>query len=457
VEAQTSEEELERIVQAGGRRGEIYRKLKELRDRYADLVRERYPGIPRRISGYNLDSLLPEKGFNVAAALVGTESTCALTLAARCKLIPSPQCRSLLLLGYVNGCIAADHAEEIRQEYEPIGLEMFDRRLVRNELEKGYKRHPELLPKGDGWLLIEFGGDSKQAVDEKVERLQRDMQQGGEQISLKLYEDPDEEKQVWEIREGGVGHSKVPGEHPGWPSLEDAAVPPARTGDYLRDLERLVDKHGLSISAFFGHVGHGCIHTRMDWDFSTVEGVKTFRRFMQDAADLIVSYGGSLSGEHGDGQARAELLDRMFGTELVGAFREFKAIFDPDGKMNPGKVADPYPLDTNLRMPPTFHTRPVTTHFKFPDDEGSFAAATQRCFGVGKCRRLGGGTMCPSYMATREEKHSTRGRARLLFEMMRDRAQRRLARRVGQGGARSLPRLQRLQARLPGAGGYGDL
>jgi hypothetical protein len=223
---------------------------------------------------------------------------------------------------------------------------------------------------------------------------------------------------VWEIREGGVGHSKVPGEHPGWPSWEDAAVPPERTGDYLRDLQRLCDEHGRTISCVFGHVGHGCLHTRMDWDFSTPTGVADYRAFMEDAADLVASYGGSLSGEHGDGQARAELLDRMFGPELIPAFREFKAIWDPDGRMNPGKVSDPYPLDTNLRIDPTYRTQALETTFAFPRDDGSFAAATERCFGVGACRDQSG-TMCPSYQVTREERHSTRGRARLLFEMQR--------------------------------------
>jgi Fe-S oxidoreductase len=238
-------------------------------------------------------------------------------------------------------------------------------------------------------------------------------------LDLKLYEDEDEVKQVWEIREGGVGHSKVPGKHPGWPSWEDAAVAPERCGQYLRDFEQLVSDHGLRVSCYFGHVGHGCVHTRLDWDFSTRDGIRRYRSFMEDAADLVASYGGSLSGEHGDGHARAELLDRMFGPELVEAFREFRAIWDPDRQLNPGKVYDPYPLDTNLRMAPPYEPRQVQTYFSFHDDDGSFAAAAERCFGVGACRDMEG-VMCPSYQATFEEKHSTRGRARLLFEMMRN-------------------------------------
>jgi FAD/FMN-containing dehydrogenase/Fe-S oxidoreductase len=415
--SQVSDEELERSIAAGGRVGDIYRGLRDLRDRYAHLIRERFPQIPRRISGYNLDRLLSEHGFNLAAAMVGTEATCGIVLEATCKLIPSPQCRSLVLVGYSDCPSAADQVPWI-SEFGPIALETFDRRLVENELKKGFKRHPELLPDGDGWLLVEFGADSAAEANEQGERFADAVRQQGGHLGVKLYEDPDEIAQVWEIREGGVGNSKVPGEHPGWASWEDAAVAPDQIGDYLRDLERLCEKHGRRISCLFGHVGHGCVHSRIDWDFLTPEGVRNYRAFMEDAGDLIASYGGSLSGEHGDGHARAELLPKMFGPELVEAFREFKAIWDPDRRMNPGKVVDPYPLDTHLRMDPTYHTRPVTTTFQFPGDDASFAAATERCFGVGACRDQSG-VMCPSYQVTLEERHSTRGRARLLFEMIR--------------------------------------
>ena len=401
---------------------QLAKQLHELGDRWGDRVRSGFPQIPRRISGYNLDRLLPEKGFDVAAALVGTECTCCFVLEADLKLIPSPQHRSLVLLGYDAPWTAADHVPEV-MEFDPIGLETFDQRLVDNELKKGFKRHPELLPGGQAWLLCEFGADTKEEADAKAERMVSAFKKkkDKEYLDLKLYEDEGEVEQVWEIREGGVGHSKVPGEHPGWPSWEDAAVAPERCGDYLRDFDKLVSEHGLTVSCYFGHVGHGCLHTRLDWDFSTRDGIRRYRAFMEDAADLVSSYGGSLSGEHGDGHARAELLDRMFGPELVEAFREFKTIWDPEGRMNPGKVSDPYPLDTNLRMAPPYRPRQVETYFSFHDDDGSFAAAAERCFGVGACRDQEG-VMCPSYQATFEEKHSTRGRARLLFEMMRSEA-----------------------------------
>ncbi len=415
-----SDEELERTIAAGGRVGEIYGRLRELRDRYADLVRERYPQIPRRVSGFNLDRLLPEQGFNLAAALVGTEATCVLVLEATCRLIHSPQHRSLLVLGYDDTPIAADQVPEI-MEFGPIGLETFDRQLIENELKMGFKRHPELMPAGDAWLLVEFGGDSSEDANEQAQRALSELERAGGRphVGSRLYQSRAWEiGQVWQIREGGCTHSKVPGEHPGWAGWEDAAVAPEKTGDYLRDFQRVVADHGLRVASYFGHVGHGCLHTRIDFDFSTAAGVRNYRHFMEAAADLVTSYGGSLSGEHGDGQSRAELLPKMFGPEIVAAFREFKAAWDPDFKMNPGKVVDPDPLDAHLRMDPSYTSRAVKTAFAYPADRGSFTNAAERCFGVGACRDQNA-VMCPSYQVTLEEKHSTRGRARLLFEMMR--------------------------------------
>jgi FAD/FMN-containing dehydrogenase/Fe-S oxidoreductase len=409
--------ELERTIAAGGRVGEIYSQLRDLRDRYAHAIRERFPQIPRRISGYNLDRLLPEGGFNLAAAMVGTEGTCGLVLEATCKLIHSPQERPLVVVGYADCPLAADQVPWV-MEFGPIGLETFDERLVRNEIVLGRKLRTELLPHGGAWLLVEFGADSVEQAHEQAERFTDAVRKRGDHLGVKLCEDPQEIAQVWEIREGGVGHSKIPGEHPGWPSWEDAAVAPDQIGDYLRDLERLCEKYGRRISCLFGHVGHGCVHSRMDWDFLTAEGIRNYRAFMEEAGDMIARYHGSLSGEHGDGHARAELLPKMFGQEIVQAFREFKAIWDPQWQLNPGKIVDPFPLDSYLRMDPSYRTRRVRTKFRFPQDDGSFAAAGERCFGVGACRSQQG-VMCPSYQVTLEEKHSTRGRARLLFEMMR--------------------------------------
>ena len=229
--------------------------------------------------------------------------------------------------------------------------------------------------------------------------------------------DPAEAARVWRIRESALGAAaRVPGlppTHPGW---EDAAVPPARVGAYLRDFRALLARYGYRC-ALYGHFGDGCIHCHLDFDLRSEPGVARYLAFLDEAADLVVGYGGSLSGEHGDGQARAALLPKMFGDELVGAFRDFKRLWDPDGKMNPGKVVDAYRPDENLRAGPDYRPWTPKTRFRFAADGGSLAAAADRCVGVGKCRRSAGGTMCPSYMATGDEEHSTRGRARLLFEL----------------------------------------
>jgi FAD/FMN-containing dehydrogenase/Fe-S oxidoreductase len=416
----TSERELARIAAEGGRRGQIYAGLKALRDRFAGLIRQRYPDIPRRVSGYNLDQLLPENGFHVARALVGSEGTCVTVLEATLRLVPSPPHRTLAVLGYPDVYAAGDHVPEIL-EWQPIGLEGLDDRLISFMHTKGL--HPEsvaMLPPGGGWLLVEFGGDSQDEADARARRMTGALQQSAGAPAIRLLESKHEAKQIWEVREAALGATAfVPGMPDAWEGWEDAAVPPARLGGYLRDFRELVDRYGYGCT-LYGHFGQGCIHTRIDFDLYSRAGIDSYLAFIDQAADLVVRYGGSLSGEHGDGQARAALLPKMFGAELVGAFAEFKALWDPQGKMNPGKVVHAFRPDENLRLGVDYRPWEPPTHLHFPDDQGSFARAALRCVGVGKCRRLAseGGVMCPSYMVTREEKHSTRGRARLLFEML---------------------------------------
>ncbi len=411
------EDEVQRIIDAGGRRGEIYSRLRDLRDRYADRIRERFPDIPRRVSGYNLPDLLPERGFDVARSVVGSESTLVTVLEAKVRLMHSPPVRSLLVLGFDDVYQAADAVPRV-MEYGPIGLEGLDDRLIRDMKIK--KVHPEdiqLLPEGKGWLLVEFGGQSKAESDAPAKRLMKEM--GKDVLSSKLYDDPPMEAKIWEVRESGLGATARIPRHPDtWEGWEDSAAPPERFGDYLRDLRKLYEQHGYD-GSFYGHFGQGCLHTRINFDLVTAEGVRNFRSFIESAADLVVSYGGSLSGEHGDGQSRAELLPKMFGPEIVEAFREMKTIWDPDGRMNPRKVVGPYSITENLRLGSDYAPWTPQTHFTFPEEEGGgFARAAARCVGVGKCRREGGGVMCPSYMVTHEEKDCTRGRARLLFELL---------------------------------------
>ncbi|MBW3596057.1 MAG: FAD-binding protein [Planctomycetes bacterium] len=416
----TDDEDLERILRAAGRRGHIYAELKRLRDDYADLIRERFPDIPRRVSGYNLEDLLPEKGFQVARALVGTEGTCATVLEATVRLVHEPPYRALLVIGYADAYTAADHVLDVL-EHGPVGLEAFDDRLVSYIHKKDL--HPEriqILPEGKGWLMAEFGGDTPEEADQRAKDAQSALERRDPSLTFRLCTSDEEDLQdnVWEARESGLGATAfVPGEPDTWPGWEDSAVPPEKLGGYLRDLRRLMDKHDYRCS-YYGHFGQGCLHTRIDFELRTRQGVDKYRAFMEDAADLVIRYGGSLSGEHGDGQARGELLEKVYGPDLMEAFRRFKSIWDPQWKMNPGKVIDAQPLDRNLRLGADYRPPDVKTHFSFPEDNGSFAHATLRCVGVGKCRRTEGGVMCPSYMVTHEEKHTTRGRARLLFEMM---------------------------------------
>jgi FAD/FMN-containing dehydrogenase/Fe-S oxidoreductase len=414
----TPEAELEQIIRRGGRRGEIYAGLKAIRDNYADLIRARYPKIPRRVSGYNLDELLPENGFNVARALVGSEGTCVTVLQAKLRLVHSPPVRVLLVLGYPDVYSAGDHVPKIL-EYGPVGLEGIDHWLI--EYMKKKHMHPEdreLLPEGGGWLLVEFGGETEDEAVERARKLSEALQQEANPPNIKLFDDSEEAEQVWEIRESALGATaRVPGMPDTWPGWEDAAVPPERVGQYLRDFRALLKQYDYACS-LYGHFGDGCIHVRIDFDLVTDTGIQNYLAFTDEAADLVMRYGGSFSGEHGDGQARAELLPKLYGEELVQAFREFKSLWDPLNRMNPGKVVDPFRRDENLRLGADYHPSKVATVFAYPDDNGSFSKATLRCVGVGKCRHINKGVMCPSYMATREEMHSTRGRAHLLFEML---------------------------------------
>jgi FAD/FMN-containing dehydrogenase/Fe-S oxidoreductase len=415
----TPDAEIDRVIAGGGQRGEVYSRLRALRDAYAGQIRERYPDIPRRVSGYNLDELLPENGFNVARALVGTEGTCVVVLGARVRLVDSPPFRSLLVLGYRDVYSAGDHVPDVLA-CRPIGLEGIDSRLISDMKAVGLHPHDiELLPPGGGWLLVEFGGADRGEADSRARACMEAIRRRSDAPSMKLFDDPAETKMVWAVREAGLGATAhVPNKKITWEGWEDAAVPPDKVGGYLRDFRALLQRHGYE-GDLYGHFGQGCVHTRIDFDLETHDGIAKFRAFLSDAADLVVRYGGSLSGEHGDGQSKAEFLGRMFGAELVRAFREFKAIWDPDGMMNPGKIVDPYRPDENLRLGTTFRPAQAVTFFRYPKDAGDFGRVALRCVGVGNCRQAKHQTMCPSYRVTMEEKHSTRGRARLLFEMLR--------------------------------------
>jgi FAD/FMN-containing dehydrogenase/Fe-S oxidoreductase len=416
----TTEAELDAIVRRGGRQGEIYGQLRSLRDRYADLIRSRFPKIKRRVSGYNLDQLLPENGFHVARALVGSEGTCALTLQALTRLVHSPRERVLLVVPFEDIYRAGDAVPQVLAA-QPIACEGLDLGIIGGLRERGLKLDDiALLPDGNAWLMVEFGGDTREQAVARADVLRQVL--GGN-----LIEDKALMNRIWAIRETGASATSLklkthdgPDPVVGW---EDAAVDPLRLGDYLREFQKLVDRYGYRTS-LYGHFGDGCIHARINFDLRTTRGLAHWRRFLGEASELVVAYGGSLSGEHGDGQGRAEFLPLMYGPELMAAFREFKRIWDPRGKMNPGKLVDAlgdvYRVDEHLRQGPDYRPVTLATRMTFLSSEGDgFTRATERCIGMGKCRAAEGGTMCPSYRATKEERYSTRGRGRLLNEMLR--------------------------------------
>ncbi|MEU5579571.1 FAD-binding and (Fe-S)-binding domain-containing protein [Streptomyces huasconensis] len=398
--------------------------LRTLVEGHLALLRTGYPDLPRRISGYALDALLPERGPDLARAFCGSEGTLGLLTEAVVRLVEAPRARTLAVLGYADESAAAEAAAGLLP-YGPLTVEGMAADLVR-----GAGARENVLPRGGAWLFVETGGDSPAEARARADTIVR----AADVLDAVVVDDPAGQRALWRVREDASGTAtRIPGAAPGgpgaghgaeaWPGWEDCAVPPARLGAYLRDFRALLAGHGLRGTPY-GHFGDGCIHVRIDFDLITPEGVARFRRFSEELADLVVAHGGSLSGEHGDGQARAELLPKMYGPELVALFARVKDVWDPAGLLNPGMLVRPAPLDTNLRFAP-LPREPVDVAFGYPSDGadgGDFSAAVRRCVGVAKCRTAAappaGGVMCPSFRATGEEEHSTRGRARLLHEML---------------------------------------
>src|SRR3984957_18306854 len=297
---------------ASNRASHIHDSLKQIADQYADLIRQRFPNIPRRVSGYNLNYLLPENGFHVARALVGSEGTCATVLEATCRLVESPPERVLLVIAYPDIFHCADHIPEI-MAHGPIGLEGIDDFLVYYNRTKALSSEGlAQLPQGGGWLMVEFGGQTMPEAESQARGLIDALKRSANPPNTRLFRGQ-QAKCIWEIRESSLGAtSHVPGEPLNWEGWEDAAVAPEKLGGYLRALRKMMDDFGYK-GSLYGHFGHACVHTRLNFDLQSKDGIAKFRKFVEEAADLVISYGGSLSGEHGDGQARAELLPKMFG------------------------------------------------------------------------------------------------------------------------------------------------
>jgi FAD/FMN-containing dehydrogenase/Fe-S oxidoreductase len=378
------------------------------------MIRTELGRFGRQVSGYPLEHLLPERGFDVAKALVGTEGTCGVVLAATVRLVPVPAATALVVLGYPDMAAAADAAPALLP-HRPVAVEGLDARMVEVVRARQGADAVPALPRGRGWLFVELAGDT---VDDLPTAA---VVADAGAVGARMVTDAAEAAAIWRIRDDGAGlaaRASAAGRtaHAGW---EDAAVPPARLGAYLRDFEALLADRRLSGTPY-GHFGDGCVHIRIDFPLSARGGPAVFREFLVDAAKLVASYGGSMSGEHGDGRARSELLPLMYSPAALDAFASVKAVFDPDDLLNPGVIVRPAPVDAGLRVPAA---GPVRRHlaFGYHDDAGDLGNAVHRCIGVGKCRAdttASGGVMCPSYLATRDEKDSTRGRARVLQEMV---------------------------------------
>lgn len=389
--------------------GRVFDELRALvRDNLA-LLRKELSTWPRRVSGYGLEHLLPENGFDVAKALVGSEGTCVTVLEATVALAELPRHRVLAVLGFPSDIAAADAVPSILP-WSPLTVEGVDAELVAMLPGRGND-----LPPGGAWLFVELAGADPAEAAGRARALAASLELTGSVV----LDDPVAQRKLWRIREEGAGlATRLADGSEAWPGWEDAAVPPERLGAYLREFKDLMRAHGRK-SVVYGHYGEGCLHLRLDFDLLSQQGIAGFRRFLEEAADLVAAHGGSLSGEHGDGQARSELLSRMYSPEMMAVFARFKAIFDPAGRMNPGIIVEPRKVDANLRVRPAPLSIEDVTVLGYPEDRGSFGQAMRRCVGVGKCRNTsGGGVMCPSYRATREEQHSTRGRAHLLAEML---------------------------------------
>lgn len=376
------------------------------------VIRTEFGRFGRQVSGYSMEQLLPENGGRLAAFLAGTEGTLAIVTEAELKLVRAAPFTALAVLAYPDMPSSADAVPALLP-LKPLALEGMDARLVQVLRERRGASAVPALPEGGGWLFVETGGQSQAEAIDAAEQIVRIAAPQGSVVVTGA-----DARRLWRIREDGAGlGGRTPANAPAWPGWEDAAVPPERLGGYLREFFELLAQHRVDGLAY-GHFGDGCVHARLD--FPLADRPQELRSFLLDAAKLVAAHGGSMSGEHGDGRARGELLPSMYSAEAIGLFGAVKAIFDPANLLNPGVIVDPAPVDRDLRLA---QLKPLNgaRGFSYPHDKGSFSTAVHRCVGIGKCRAdttASGGVMCPSYLATKDETHSTRGRARVLQELV---------------------------------------
>lgn len=412
----TMEEHIKR-AEGNDSTGRLLKQLLDFREENLELIREKFPPHWRRATGYSLNEFaVDDDAFNPARLLASSEGTLGSLLTVTLDLVERPTRTALVLLQF-DDLVKAMEATNAILEVSPSAIELMDRMLIGlTRTQPGYASQIEFIH-GDpaGLLAVEFYGSSDAELQAKCDACVAHVTKRG--ISLmtdaQVLMDPKKQAQVWNVRKAGLGLlMSVRGDAKPIPVIEDVSVPVEHLPEYVSTVQKMVDRYGTS-AAFYAHASSGCLHVRPLINLKTVEGVEAMREMAHEAAELAARFGGYMSGEHGDGLQRSELNEKIFGTEIYEKMREFKAIFDPNGLMNPGKIVDAPPMTENLRFGPKYAPIEIKTRLNF-DREGGFMRAIEMCNGAAVCRKTHSGTMCPSYMATLDEKDTTRGRANAL-------------------------------------------
>ncbi len=410
--------QLEAKMRSEGLEGDIYRRLFEIGESNRDEVIARYPKIQRRVSGYNLDEFVGGMGFNMARFVVGSEGTLVTITEAKLNLVERPKVTGLGVL-HCNDLIESMDATIVALELQPAAVELIGSMIIRQAKSNlVYARITDFID-GDpeALLAIEVAGDTEGEVRSKMDHLGHTFSAKGLGYTFLKLMRPEDQEKVWDVRKAGLGlMMNVPGDAKPLPFVEDCAVAPEHLPDFVRKFDEIVTSNGTQ-AGYYGHASVGCLHIRPLINLKEQEGMDRMVSIAEEVGDLVLEYGGSMSGEHGDGLVRSWFNRKMFGDQLYSAFRDVKLAFDPNGIMNPGKIVDAQPMTENLRIDPQYNPIELNTGFAFAE-EGSFAHGIEMCNGQGACRKTLGGTMCPSFMATREEEHSTRGRANALRAAM---------------------------------------
>lgn len=405
-------------VRSSERAQHLNDELSALVSRHLAEIRLELGRIPRQVSGYQLHHLLPENGFDVARALVGSEGSCAVVVGVTVALVPVAPTRLFMALGYDDIVDAAADVPLILTR-SPAAVEGMDESIVNTMRSRRGPQSVAGLPDGRAWLFIELEGPDEEALRVEADALIGDLARTGRMLEGRIVPDVCERQSLWHVRENGAGLATRRDDGvQTWAGWEDSAVAPGDLAVYLADLRGLMEAHGVT-GAFYGHFGAGCVHVRMDFDLHSDEGVRVMREFVTAAAQLVRRLGGSISGEHGDGRSRGELLAILYTPAIRQAFSDLKAALDPGAILNPGMVVEAPSLDDDLLQIGARQERRAELQFTYPHDRGGLDDAVGRCVGVGRCRSDVGGGMCPSFRATHDEADSTRGRARALQEMLR--------------------------------------